>query len=73
MYIVISKPNRISVKSGLVHIVLASGVMIELLVYADAICIDSEIVCNNHAISSPELLTPLTAIYFNELPPRSAS
>ena len=38
MYIVISNPKRISVKSGLVHMVPTSGTIIGLLFPADADC-----------------------------------
>lgn len=50
MYIVISKPKRISVKSGLVHMVLTSRTIFGLLHLAGATCTGAAILCNNRAI-----------------------
>ena len=54
MYIVISKPKRISVKSGLVHMILTSRTIFDLLHLAGATCTGAVFRCNIRAIFGSE-------------------
>ena len=54
MYIVISKPKRISVKSGLVHMVLTSRTIIDLLFPPGTECAGARSYCNSRAIQVAE-------------------
>ena len=73
MYIVISNPKRISVKSGLVHMVRTSGTVVDLLLPAGAARTGGLSICNTRAKSKFRGPDSAAVKSFNKLSTESVS
>ena len=65
MYIVISKPKRISVKSGLVHMFPSSGTIVVLVFHAGATCTGAATVGNCRAILALPVPKPVAVRFYS--------
>ena len=68
MYIVISNPKRISVKSGLVHMVPTSGTIVGLLISAGTDCTGAPYYMQHSCQVCVRIPDPVTIKSFSRLP-----